>query len=142
MKRLARFKPGVNRSIHLFLASFFWSVAGAVLMVRGLIWFDSGPDLYLIVLFVAVGAIKSFLVLDKSILRSIHRIENLRDGSCVGAVYSWKMWLFIALMMLLGIVLRHIMQPGSVVGFIYAAVGSALIISSRIGWNSWIRLVF
>ena len=113
-----------------------------VLMARGLFWFDSGPDLYIVILFVIAGAIKSYLVLDKSIHRSIHRIENLRDGSCVGAVYSWKMWLFIALMMLLGIVLRHVMQPGGIVGFIYAGVGSALIISSRIGWKSWIRLVF
>lgn len=142
MKRLAKFKPGVSRSIHLFLAPFFWSVAGSVLMIRGLSWFGGRPDFLVIVLFLALGSLKSYFILDKSIARSIHRIENLREGSCIGAVYSWKMWVFIAMMMLLGVVLRHVMQPGAVVGFIYAAVGFSLICSSRIGWITWLRKVF
>jgi hypothetical protein len=138
-KGLSRLKPGVNRRVHLFAAPLLWTVVGTFLLVRGWDWIGPGRDRWFVLLAFALGTLKSFLILDKTARRALARIVRLRDGSCLGAVYSWKTWLLVALMMGSGIVLRRYFTPGVVIGTLYAAVGWALLLSSRLGWLEWFR---
>ena len=134
---LRRLKPSVNRRGHLFAAPLLWTVVGASLMFRGWFWIGPGRDRWFVLLALVIGTLKSLFILDRTARRAVARIVRLRDGSCLGAVYSWKTWLLVVLMMGSGIVLRRFFTPGVVVGTLYVAVGWALLLSSRLGWRAW-----
>ncbi|WP_457572727.1 hypothetical protein [Desulfolithobacter sp.] len=136
---LARLKPGVNRSVHLFVASLLWTSIGIMLIVRGWGWMGPGSGRWLVLPALALGMAKSFLVLDRATRRSVARIIELRDGTCLGAVYSWKTWALVGLMMASGITMRALTEPGRVVGTVYVAIGCGLLFSSRHGWLAWFK---
>jgi hypothetical protein len=138
---LNRFKPGVNRAVHLFASPLLWTIIGAMLITRGLGWAGYGRGGWYIVLALILGTVKSILVLDKTAKRLVRRIVRMQDGSCLGAVYSWKTWVLVALMAVSGILLRTFLEPGRVIGTVYMAIGWALILSSRYGWLEWIRWI-
>lgn len=132
-----RFKPGVNRSVHLCLAALLWTSIGLLLLVRGLGWIGPGVNRVFVVLALGIGTLKSRFVLDRNVRRSIGRIKQFDDVTCIGAVYSWKTWVLVSLMMAFGIILRKLTDPGVVVGILYMAIGWALLFSSRLGWIAW-----
>jgi len=138
---LNRLKPGVNRSVHLFAAPLLWTSVGVMLIIRGLGWMGYGKGGWLIVLALVIGTAKSIFILDKTAKRGVERIIRLRDGTCLGAVYSWKTWVLVFLMAVSGNLLRIFFNPGKGIGTVYIAVGWALILSSRHGWLAWTRWV-
>ena len=132
-----RIKPGARRSAHLFIAAMLWSSIGILLMVRGWGWMDPGPGRFFIIPGVLLGTLKSIFILDKTAARSIRRIKEFDDVTCIGAVYSWKTWLLVAVMMFSGMAIRMLIEPGMVIGTLYTAIGWALLFSSRHGWLAW-----
>ncbi len=139
LDKVARFKPGVSRSVHLFAAAFLWTAIGSMLIVRGWRWIGPGNARWLVLLALVLGTVKSVLVLDRAALRTSRRIRGFGDSTCIGAVYSWKTWLLVALMMGFGITMRRLTDPGMVIGTLYVAIGWALLFSSRQGWLQWFR---
>ncbi len=135
----SRLKPGVKRPLHLFTASFLWSGIGVVLMLRGWFFLEDSSKGWFLLAAVVIGTLKSRFILDKSFRRNIQRILGLKDGACLGAVYSRKLWALVVVMMLSGYVLRTTIQPGQVIGTIYFAIGWGLLLSSRHGWTEWFR---
>ena len=135
------FKPGVPRAAHLFAAPCLWTVIGFTLMLRGWHWLPPGPGKLLALTGILLGTLKSLFILDKTARRSLQRIILFKDGTCLGAVYSWKTWLLVVLMMILGVLARHLVQPGPVMGTLYCAVGWSLCFSSRLGWREWFNRV-
>lgn len=132
-------KPGVSRAVHLFAAPLLWTAIGTLLMVRGFGWIGPGYARWLVLLALVLGTIKSRLVLDKTAKKSLRRIKEMNDNTCIGAVYSWKTWLLVGLMMAFGITMRRLTDPGMVIGTLYMAIGWALFLSSRHGWVEWYR---
>ena len=126
---------------HLFAAPFLWTAIGCLLMYRGWGWLDPGRGRVLIAVAGVLGTLKSLLILDAVARRSIQRILLLKDGTCLGAVYSWKTWLLVALMMTSGILIRRITLPGPFIGTLYCAIGWSLCFSSRLGWHQWFLLL-
>ena len=110
-------------------------------MFRGGGWLDPGSGRLWLLVAIVLGTFKSLLILDKVARRSLARIILFKDGTCLGAVYSWKTWLLVVLMMTAGLILRRVTQPGPVIGVLYCAIGWALCLSSRLGWEQWIRLL-
>jgi hypothetical protein len=135
------FKPGVSRSVHLFAAPFLWTAIGTLLMVRGFGWIGAGAARWLVLLGLVIGTIKSRLILDKTARKSLQRILEMNDNTCIGAVYSWKTWLLVALMMTFGITMRKLTDPGLIIGTLYMAIGWALVLSSRLGWMQWFKWI-
>jgi len=130
-------KPGVNRSVHLFAAPLLWTSVGIMLMVRGWLWIGQDNRIWFLAAAFAVGTAKSLLVLDRTARRGVERIVRMQDGTCLGAIYSWKTWFLVALMISSGILLRTFFSPGAIIGTIYLAIGWALLLSSRFGWKEW-----
>ncbi|MDD3619609.1 MAG: hypothetical protein RBR09_08245 [Desulfobulbaceae bacterium] len=137
----SRLKPGVNRGVHLFAAPLLWTMVGSVLMTRGWEWIGAGGNIWYIAAALAAGTLKSLWILDKTARRAIDRIVKLRDGTCLGAIYSWKTWVLAVIMIASGILLRTVSDPGPVLGAVYLAVGWALLFSSRLGWLAWSRWI-
>ncbi|MCW5210111.1 hypothetical protein VU10_08110, partial [Desulfobulbus sp. US1] len=94
-------------------------------------------------LFIAlfIGTIKSLTILDKSAKKNLNRIMTFNEKSCIGAVYPWRTWLLVILMMATGIALRSMTEPGLFLGTVYLAVGWGLLLSSRHGWEQWLRRI-
>ncbi len=137
LSKLSRFKPGVQRKTHLLLAACLWTMVGLFLMGRGAHWLFNADLLILVIPALLLGLLKSHFILDKTARKSISRILLLKDGTCLGAVYSKQTWLLVVAMMTMGTLLRHSSFPRPLLGVLYITVGSALLWSSRNGWQTW-----
>jgi hypothetical protein len=112
-----------------------------MLMYRGYNWIGPDKARWLILAAVVAGTVKSRFVLDRTIQKNTQRILSFSGNKCFGAVYSWKTWLLVLLMIGSGIALRTLTHPGIVVGTLYVAIGWALLFSSRHGWQQWLAQV-
>lgn len=118
-------------------AAMMWSLAGAGILAAGCSWiFRSGSpaSVPVLVLALATGAAKARFVLDRTARRILTRIESRGDGRCLGGFLSWKSWLLVVAMVLLGRVLRASPLPLIARGGVYAAIGAGLLIASRSLW--------
>jgi hypothetical protein len=136
-----RFRPDVGKSVHLFIAPLIWTAVGIMLMIRGLGWIGFSLTCRLLFIALFVGTVKSLTILDKSAKKNLTRIMTFNEKSCIGAVYPWRTWLLVILMMATGIALRSMTEPGLFLGTVYFAVGWGLLLSSRHGWEQWLRRV-
>jgi hypothetical protein len=137
---LEAYKPAASARTHLLLAALLWTVVGATLLFLGFRWAllaDISYAWLLLVLAVVVGVFKALFVLERTARRTIGRIRERGDGRCIGGFLSVRTWLFVGLMMLAGYLLRHSALPRAIVGLIYAAVGTALLVASRRLWGAW-----
>lgn len=130
--------PVAGRRTHLLLAAAMWSIVGVLLLFFGARW--AWPSRYRFLLLpsaVLIGAIKAHLVLGRAARRIIARIEARGDGRCIGGFLSPKTWLLVAAMAGTGRLLRSGPVPRVAVGFIYTAVGAALLPASLHLWRAW-----
>jgi hypothetical protein len=137
---IERIKPRASRGVQLLLAAATWTFVGTGLLIAGLRWsLRSEPDLaaMLVVLAVLAGLLKVAFALRPAARRVADRIERRGDGRCVGGFFSWRTWLFVALMILSVQGLRRVGMPLPVLGVIYVAVGVALLIASWWLWRAW-----
>lgn len=95
--KISQIKPGVNRSVHLFATAFLWTAIGSLLLIRGARWIGLGSAGWFVISGLIAGTLKSLFILDKTAGRSVQRIVELQDGTCIGAVYSWKTWMLVGL---------------------------------------------
>jgi hypothetical protein len=140
-----KFKPAASARVHLLLAALMWSLVGTGLLSAGLYWsLRTGTAHLGLVLAAAagLGLAKGHFMLNRTAGRIVDRIRHRGDGRCVGGFVSWRTWIFIASMMALGIILRHSPLPRRVVGFIYVAVGIALIAGAVTLWRALYRRRF
>jgi len=136
---LLRYKPGVSIRTHLLFAGLIWSVVGFFLLTNGLILISLKSQFWYGALGIILGIAKTFFILDRVARKNIKRIKDFEDKVCMGSVYSWKTWVMVAGMIVLGRFLRTTVLPGEIVGIIYTAVGWALMLASRLMWIEWKR---
>jgi hypothetical protein len=132
-------KPAASVPAHLLLAWLMWAVVGTALAIFGArwLWFalpKAAP--WLAAGAVAVGVVKSRLVLDRAARKVVGRISARGDGRCLGGFLSVQTWGLVLLMMAAGRLLRGTLA-GSIIGPLYIAVGTALLLSSRVSWRAW-----
>jgi hypothetical protein len=131
-------KPGAAARTHLVLAALMWTIVGGGLVFFGARWSwhsDASHAPWLMAAALAAGAAKSRLILDRAGRRIVERILARGDGRCLGGFVSPPTWLLIVGMMALGRLLRSRVAPLPV-GVLYLAVGSSLLISSRLIWQA------
>ena len=133
-------KPAAPQRLHLLLAALMWSVVGTLLLVFGMFWVvrDGTPyGVLLVALAFAAGAAKARWILNRTAGRTVDRIRARGDGKCLGGFLSLRSWLFVAVMIGAGKWLRTGALPRMIVGLIYVAVGTALLLASRRLWRAW-----
>jgi hypothetical protein len=136
---LVRYKPGASISTHLMLGALIWSLVGFFLMTNGYLLTSFAEQSWLIFLGLGLGTAKGLFILDRVARKNIKRIHSFEPKACIGSVYSYKTWLLVIMMIVLGRTLRMTILPGEVVGVIYLAVGWGLMLSSRLMWLDWKR---
>ena len=137
----------LSHKTQLALAAGMWSAVGIALPVVGLLWAVQtyGPIGALFAApFLLVGLLKS-KILDRV---SAGTVTHIRERDPYGFVLGFlplRSWLLIGGMMAVGQLLRRIVfgpasvlrYPIGILGFVYVAVGSALLLSSRKLWRCW-----
>jgi hypothetical protein len=139
-KSLEAYKPAASARAHLLLAALMWTVVGSTLLVVGARWVlisDISFALPLLALAMVAGALKAEFVLKRAAGRMIGRIRARGDGRCLGGFVSLPTWALVVAMMGLGYLLRHGLLPHALVGLIYVAIGTALLLASRHAWSAW-----
>lgn len=140
-KHIQKYKVGGKNSTHLILAACFWTILGIFLFLKGLYFLYLSGYILLSVLAVAAGYGKSFLILDRTAEKNVGRILELKDGTCLGAVFSFKTWGMVLAMAAIGTLIRKSGAPEPFIGFILAIIGFSLLFSSRFAWIAWHRKV-
>jgi hypothetical protein len=140
MSWVERYKPAAAVRAHLVLAGLMWTVVGAALVGFGGRWLwqlptPSAP--WLAMLAVAIGIFKSRFVLDRAARRMVDRILEHGDGRCLGGFLSLRSWALVVVMAGGGRLLRGSHLARGLLGFLYLAVGTALLLSSRVAWRAW-----
>ena len=85
------------------------------------------------------GLLKARFVLRRAAGRTVERIQARGDGYCLGGFLSWQSWLLVVLMVAVGRSLRGGVLPRTITGFLYAAVGTALLVAAHQIWHAWYR---
>lgn len=114
-----------------------WTVVGLALITVGANWSYPRLPLWFLALAIAAGSLKSIFILDRTARKNLGRITKFADGTCIGAVYSIRMWLVVAFMVVMGRLLRSSSFPMEYVGLLYCTIGWALLLSSRLMWRKW-----
>ena len=117
------------------MAALLWSCIGLMLMWRGGHAVIGTGREWLLLCSVLVGTFKSWAVLDRVAVKNMTRIFDKGEYSCIGGVYSWKTWLLVVGMIVLGRLLRASALQVWLVGLIYVTVGWSLFWSSRKVWG-------
>ncbi len=137
-----RFKPAASIRTQLGLSAAMWTIVGAVLGLVGAWWvLHDGVlwKLFPLLFAMALGILKSHLVLDRAAERISARIIERGDGRCIGGFLSPASWLLVILMAGGGRLLRASPLPRFWIGLLYAGVGIGLFRSSLVFWRHFRR---
>lgn len=140
---LTKYKPAASVRTQVMLAASLWTLVGMGMLIAGAMWSISmrWPGVAVLIgIASVVGLLKARFALRKTACRVVERICRRGDGRCLGGFLSWRMWLFVAAMMVLGRLLRSGLLPLAMVAFIYVAVGVALLIGAITLWAAYSRL--
>ncbi len=128
-------EPAVSRKGLMISAGLFWVIGGLILVVRsGMVLRTGRIDVvWPAALGVILGSLKYRLVFTRIVTVNIRRINELsphKDKICLFAFQSLQSYLFVIVMIGLGIGIRYIGLTGAVLATIYLAIGTALLLSS------------
>jgi hypothetical protein len=128
-----RLKPGVSGRVLLFISGAMWVGVGAMLLVFATTWLH--PISWHKALALAAAGAGGGLVIHhfgflRVVDRNIARIEALGEGACVFAFMAWKSYLLVAVMVTMGIMLRHSAIPKPYLAVLYISIGLGLLLSS------------
>ena len=136
---LESYKPVASSRLQLLLAGGTWSTVGTGLICVGIYWLASNSShlISLLAISLCLGLAKSFLILDRVAKKIVKRIELRGEGRCLASFYSLRAWALVILMMAMGRILRGAGISYSLLGLVYVAVGTGLLMSSRSIWLAW-----
>lgn len=133
MIELDRFKPAVGKRALLLLSGLVWIAVGFMLLRFAYIWLRAegggsatalgGAGLLLALLIHHFGFLK---VVDKN----LGRILPMEGKKCVFAFQPWRSYLIVAVMIAMGVGLRHSPIPKQYLAVLYTGIGMALVLSS------------
>lgn len=133
MERLERWKPAIPRAWLYLLSGLMWSAVGLMLCFLAYGWLLQVEGLNALLLAAAgvlLGtAIYRFGFLGLAI-KNIHRIQLLPEKACLFAFQEWKSYPLIAVMIALGITLRHSPIPKPYLAVLYIGIGLGLFLAS------------
>ena len=137
-----RYKPAVPKNFLLFLAGFMWIAVGIMLTSMAIHWLIRyGRNLAF--LYAAIGLAGSVIIHHYGFLRivdkNLGRISKMEGKRCAFSFMTWRSYGIVAIMVTMGILLRHSAIPKQYLSILYIGIGMALILSSiRYFKNLWL----
>ena len=117
----------------LFIAGALWLGIGILMNGMSYSWLKAQPLVSSLVAFLA-GFTCALVIHHFGFLRivdkNLGRILPMAGRQCVFSFMTWKSYLLVLVMILLGVLLRQSPIPRLVLAVIYTAIGTALMLSS------------
>ncbi len=130
---ISRLKPAAPKHSLIAVAGLMWSGVGVMLCWLAYGWFvHSGSRLAVplaLISAVAAAVVYRFGFI-KIARKNIDRLCRCSEKVCFFAFQAWKSYVLIAVMITLGITLRHSPLPKHYLAVIYETIGGALFFSS------------
>lgn len=140
---LQRLKPASDKNTLVLLAGLVWFAVGTALMRLAFLWLSSYKGAESAYYF-AAGFLAALLIHHLGFLKiadkNLDRLLPLTGKKCVFSFISWKSYLIVAIMALLGATLRHSAIPKQYLSIVYNGIGLALILSSVRYFRYFIKL--
>lgn len=127
------FKPSVRKKYLILISGVIWILIGLLLNHYAFNWLkdNSYANTYIYIISgIALALIIHHFGFLRVVDKNLGRIKTLNPETCVFAFMSWKSYLLVALMMAMGIALRHSTLPRNLLSLMYIGIGLALILSS------------
>ena len=132
-KAIERYKPGVSKNILLFVAGMLWVMVGIMLNSMAYTWLRT-ERLSHALLAAAVGFAGSLFIhrfgFSRIVNRNLDRILPMEGKRCIFSFMPWKSYVMVAVMITMGVLLRHSPIPKLYLAVMYIGIGTALILSS------------
>lgn len=142
---LIRYNPAVTNRWLIVLAGATWGIVGLLLCRYSYGWlsplqFDHA------ILFALVGAAISIVVhrygMSKIARKNIDRLVAISGKKCIFGFLTWKSYAIIALMVTMGVTLRHSAVPKDYLSLLYTSMGGALLLGSIQYYRSAFQTLF
>jgi len=128
-----KWKPAVGKPVLLLMAGALWIVAGTILLTFAYHWLRSAEDGFLL-LHACAGVALALVIHHFGFLRivdrNLSRILPMKDKRCLFSFMTWRSYAIVAVMIVMGALLRHSSIPKSYLSVVYTGIGLALILSS------------
>ncbi len=128
-----KWKPGVPKSILLFIAGLMWIMVGIMLNRLAYSWLSIERIDYAFIASI-IGFVCSLFIHHFGFLRivdrNLDRILPMKGRRCVFSFMPWKSYILIFIMIVMGGLLRHSTIPKLYLSVLYIGIGMALILSS------------
>lgn len=137
--------PAVDKRFLIALSGIVWLIVGIILCRLSAVWL-SQANLRAGALLGITGAVTALLIywygFSRLVNRNIERILSKEGKVCIFAFQPWKSYLIIAVMITMGIILRHSLLPKPYLSVIYIGFGGAMILSSVRYFRVFFKLIF
>ena len=141
---IAKLKPAVDKRVLLFLAGFMWLGVGTMLLVLSYSWLNAF-QVHGSYTFEAIGVAAALIIHHfgflKIVDKNLGRILPMEGKRCVFSFLSWKSYILVAIMIAMGVLLRHSPIPKPYLSMLYTGIGLALVLSSirylRVLWSQY-----
>jgi len=127
-----KFKPAVPKKFLLVIAGAMWCCVGIMLIIMAIHWLYiyPGNPWFFVIPGVFIALIIHHFGFLKIVDKNLGRISRLPGKPCVFSFISWKSYLLIIIMVIMGVTLRHSAIQKQYLSVIYMGIGLALFLSS------------
>jgi hypothetical protein len=136
---LDRITPRASSRTRLLTAALAWTSVGLFLICKG-VWISREAPVAQLsgsLAGIGLGVIKAWLILDRVAKKIVSRIGLKPHNACLGGLFSFRNWILILLMIVLGRIVGESHLSGTLTTCIYVMLGSGLAFSSRLMWSAW-----
>ena len=123
----------IRRAYSYVIAAAIWGIPGINIAIKGVKTYMlmKPDDLWWLMLITLAVSIFFFIIFRRVVIKYYERIASLPDSVMIWQIFPPKGWVLLAIMMGLGITLKHIPDvPMSFTASFYSGLGPMLIISS------------
>jgi hypothetical protein len=139
-----KFDPAVDKKFLVALSAIIWSVVGIMLCRLAVGWLSQATA-HKVAWLGTAGIILSLMIHHfgflKIVDRNIERILAKAGKVCIFGFQPWKSYFLIAIMIGMGIALRHSSLPKPYLAIIYIGFGGAMLLSSIRYYRTFIKLM-
>ncbi len=123
--------PSVPRPWLIAIAGLLWCAVGVTLWLHAVEWLrDLRGEMALpLSLGLGLGVIAHLALFAPIARKNLARLRSYPPRACLFAFQAWRGYLMIALMIALGLLLRHLPIPTHYLAVGYTAIGTALVLS-------------
>ena len=123
----------IRRAYSYVIAAAIWGIPGINIAIKGVkTYMLMNPDDLWWLMLITVAVSISFFIIFRCVVRKYsERIASLPDSVMIWQIFPPKGWILLAIMMCLGITLKHIPDvPMSFTASFYSGLGPMLIVSA------------